>query len=207
MQIPIVRGRGFRPDEALAEARVTIVSAAAAHALWPGEDPVGKTIRVWLEPKDAPDVMERDRLVSKSELGQLGEDVVVVGVARDAVSGAGLRRAERAHLPADEFVRSEREGPARTRQVDERHPSRPAAGRASDRRPKPARVHTPVAGRCPGAADVSADGGLVDRAAAEHDRARAERFGTLRRGYLQPQSADQRDRDPDGARRRHLRPS
>jgi hypothetical protein len=87
VQIPIVRGREFRPDEALAEARVTIVSAAAAHALWPGEDPVGKTIRVWIEPKERPDVMERDRLVSKSELGQLGEDVVVVGVARDAVSG------------------------------------------------------------------------------------------------------------------------
>jgi predicted permease len=87
VQIPIVRGRGFRPDEALAEARVTIVSAAAAHALWPGEDPVGKTIRVWIEPKERGDVMERDRLISRDEIAEKGNDVVVIGVARDAVSG------------------------------------------------------------------------------------------------------------------------
>ena len=43
LHIPILRGRGFTLDEARAEARVAIVSAATAARFWPGEDPVGKT--------------------------------------------------------------------------------------------------------------------------------------------------------------------
>ena len=46
LRIPLTRGRGFEPDEARAEARVAVISAAAARALWPGADPLGKTVRV-----------------------------------------------------------------------------------------------------------------------------------------------------------------
>jgi predicted permease len=87
VQVPIVRGRGFGPDEARSEAHVGIVNAAAARALWPGIDPVGKTIRVWIQPEDRPDVMTRERMVANSQVGELGDDIVVVGVAQDIVNG------------------------------------------------------------------------------------------------------------------------
>ena len=87
VQVPIVRGRGFEPDEARTEARVVIISAAAARALWPGADPLGKAIRVWIVPDERPDVMTRDRLVSSSQVRDQGQDVVVVGVAQDVVTG------------------------------------------------------------------------------------------------------------------------
>jgi hypothetical protein len=87
VQVPIIRGRGFAPDEARAEAPVAIISAGAARALWPGADPLGKTIRVWIAPEDRPDVMTRDRLVSNSQVGEQGHDVVVIGIASDIASG------------------------------------------------------------------------------------------------------------------------
>ena len=46
MGIPIVRGRGFAsPDEESRAAPAAVVSAAAARRYWPGNDPVGQTIR------------------------------------------------------------------------------------------------------------------------------------------------------------------
>lgn len=60
MNLPPVRGRVFLPGED----RVVIVSESAARAVWPGEDPIGKTWRV------------------------AGEERVVVGVVKD--SGANL---------------------------------------------------------------------------------------------------------------------
>lgn len=86
-RIPLVRGRLFGDDEAKSRARVAIVSAAAAQALWPGGDPVGQTIRVWIPPGDRRDVTTRDRLIANSQIGQEGDDVTVIGIARDAVSG------------------------------------------------------------------------------------------------------------------------
>jgi predicted permease len=61
LQIPIVRGRGFRSGET----SVAIVSQATAQRFWPGQDALGRTI-------DAPDFHTRS---------------VVIGVARDVVSG------------------------------------------------------------------------------------------------------------------------
>ena len=46
LDIPIVHGRAFSPQEAREQSGVAIVSAAAAQALWPDEEPVGKTIRI-----------------------------------------------------------------------------------------------------------------------------------------------------------------
>jgi putative ABC transport system permease protein len=43
--IPILRGRPFEDRELSGGERVVIVSKAAADAHWPGEDPIGKTVR------------------------------------------------------------------------------------------------------------------------------------------------------------------
>jgi predicted permease len=75
LRMPIARGRGFRIDEARSAAPVAIVSAATANAFWPGEDPIGKTIRI-----------ERPEGRSVDELpGYPG--VTVVGTVRDIVTG------------------------------------------------------------------------------------------------------------------------
>ncbi len=75
LRIPIAQGRAFSPDEARADARAAIVSAATAQAFWPGADPVGRTIRI--ERSDRGPV---DDLPGYSE-------VIVVGVVRDVISG------------------------------------------------------------------------------------------------------------------------
>ena len=87
LAIPIDAGRGFAADEARAEARVAIISAAAARAFWPGMNPLGRTIRLWMPPEDRPDIMTRDRLVPGTQVEAEGDDLVVVGVTRDVVSG------------------------------------------------------------------------------------------------------------------------
>jgi len=87
LQIPIGAGRGFAPDEAQAEAKVAVVSTAAAEAFWPGTNPVGKTIRLWMPPEDRPDIMTHDRLLSTTQVEAEGDDLVVIGVTRDVVSG------------------------------------------------------------------------------------------------------------------------
>jgi putative ABC transport system permease protein len=42
--LPILQGRGFTEEERRTMAAVVIVSASLAQSLWPGEDPLGKTI-------------------------------------------------------------------------------------------------------------------------------------------------------------------
>ncbi len=44
--IPIVRGRGFDARESSSEQHVIIVSESTARKFWPGEDPIGKRVRV-----------------------------------------------------------------------------------------------------------------------------------------------------------------
>jgi predicted permease len=44
--IPIVRGRGFAPTDDARSGPVTVVSEALAREYWPGEDPVGKRVRL-----------------------------------------------------------------------------------------------------------------------------------------------------------------
>jgi predicted permease len=44
--IPIVRGRGFEPRESTWDQHVLIVSESTARKFWPGEDPIGKRVKV-----------------------------------------------------------------------------------------------------------------------------------------------------------------
>ena len=64
--IPLLRGREFTEEEARTGAPVVVVSEATTRRLWPGEDPIGKLLRVKRngEPEDPP--------------------AQVIGVARDA---------------------------------------------------------------------------------------------------------------------------
>ena len=73
--IALKSGRGFTEAEARAGAAVAIVSQATARAFWPGEDPIGKTLR-------AADAQER-HLDGLSIAG----DIRVVGVAADITQG------------------------------------------------------------------------------------------------------------------------
>jgi putative ABC transport system permease protein len=63
--IPIVRGRGFEPDD-WKDGSAIIVTESTARKLWPGQEPLGKTLR------------------SRLTGGLLGPEYVVIGVARDA---------------------------------------------------------------------------------------------------------------------------
>jgi predicted permease len=100
LQIPILRGRGFSADEAVRETPVAIVSAAGAKALWPGDDPIGKTLRMNVPPPGPRGVVADTMKV----LGKVGEDlegsfvVTVVGVAKDVVSGFVYQGTDAAHV-------------------------------------------------------------------------------------------------------------
>jgi macrolide transport system ATP-binding/permease protein len=75
--IPIVRGRGFAPTEARNPSGV-IVTESTAQRLWPGEDPLEKTLR-----------------------GSTGGDYSVIGVAKDAqVSHLGKLDTSYLYFPA-----------------------------------------------------------------------------------------------------------
>lgn len=45
-QIPLLRGRGFRETDGAGAPRVAVVSQAVAERFWPGENPVGRRLRV-----------------------------------------------------------------------------------------------------------------------------------------------------------------
>jgi predicted permease len=47
LHIPILEGREFTPDDDEKAPRVLIVDQTAARRYWPGQDPVGKRLRVW----------------------------------------------------------------------------------------------------------------------------------------------------------------
>ena len=84
--LPIAEGRGFRADEARSAARVAIISAATARAFWPGENPIGKTIRI-----------ERSNGRPLDEIPDYPE-VTVIGTVRDIVSGMLITGREPNHL-------------------------------------------------------------------------------------------------------------
>ena len=46
MRIPLLRGRTFRPDDRRGGPGVAVVDERAAGVLWPGDDPLGKTLRI-----------------------------------------------------------------------------------------------------------------------------------------------------------------
>jgi predicted permease len=90
--IGLLSGRNFTAEEARAEAPVAIVSEQTARSFWPGEDPIGKTIRP---------VESRERHVQNLPFQG---DIRVVGVARDVIHGAIFQGFDRTciYLPAAE---------------------------------------------------------------------------------------------------------
>jgi predicted permease len=98
LHIPIVRGRAFRPEEARAEARVGIISAAGARTLWPGADPLGKVVRIQIEaaaPRNG-EVRRIDRLAT--DAASESAEVLIIGVAKDVVSGLVFEGQDTSHL-------------------------------------------------------------------------------------------------------------
>jgi predicted permease len=47
LHIPILEGREFTPDDDEKAPRVLIVDQTAARRYWPGQDPLGKRLRIW----------------------------------------------------------------------------------------------------------------------------------------------------------------
>ena len=76
LDIPIVRGRTFNPDEARSGALVTLVSEAAARRLWPHKDPLGKLVAL-----DATEEFHWSDQPFPS-----GQSFQVIGVTRDLSS-------------------------------------------------------------------------------------------------------------------------
>jgi macrolide transport system ATP-binding/permease protein len=83
METPIRRGRGFDAGDASSRARTVIVSAATARALWPGRDPLGRTL-TFSEPPDG----------DPASAGAYE----VVGVADDVVSGLFFQGVDATHV-------------------------------------------------------------------------------------------------------------
>src|SRR5207253_2336532 len=51
MRIPLERGRSLATSDRIGSAPVAVISAAMAHRLWPGEDPIGQHVKVeWWHP-------------------------------------------------------------------------------------------------------------------------------------------------------------
>ena len=100
VRIPILRGRGFSREESLQEAAVAVISAAGANALWPGEDPIGKTLRLNIEPPgNRLSVAERVHTVYRRGADLPGAmTVTVVGVAKDVVNGFIYQGIDPAHV-------------------------------------------------------------------------------------------------------------
>jgi predicted permease len=100
LRIPIVHGRGFSAEEALQEAPVAIVSAAGAKALWPGDEPIGKTLRIYIDPAGTRvTVADRLHVLHKAAEDSAGSVVVaVIGVAGDIVNGFVYQGTDPAHL-------------------------------------------------------------------------------------------------------------
>ncbi|HEU4386270.1 MAG TPA: ABC transporter permease [Blastocatellia bacterium] len=67
---PMAQGRGFTDDEVLGKAPVVIVSESAARTFWPGENPLGKTLRV-------------ERRMRDGNIQLIMGSAHVIGVARD----------------------------------------------------------------------------------------------------------------------------
>ena len=190
LRIPIARGRGFGIDEARSEARVAIVSGATARAFWPGQDPIGKAVRI-ASASPRPD----DDFAGYSE-------VTVVGVSGDVISGMIVDGPEAGpHLPADRSGQPACDCAPRARTLAARSRARGVAGDPDARRVEPGSLRGGAARGRADAAGLSLHGGVVDRIAARRDRARVERLGAVRRADLHADAALQGDRDPDRAGR------
>jgi macrolide transport system ATP-binding/permease protein len=88
MGIPIVRGRTFTPREADGQSPVVVISEATARRFWPGEDPIGKLLKIGSEKGSMSYPGQSDPFIPSSE---------VIGVARD-VRSMDLRRLDESYL-------------------------------------------------------------------------------------------------------------
>jgi predicted permease len=68
MAIPIMRGRDFTDRDAAASPGVVVINESMARRFWPGDDPLGRRIRLAGNPSD----------------GMAGRPLDIVGVARDS---------------------------------------------------------------------------------------------------------------------------
>jgi predicted permease len=75
-QIPLVRGRLFTAQEASGGAPVVVISQATARRLWPGQDPLGETLR-----------LDRDSRLAGRRVPAYAS-VRVIGIARDAINSS-----------------------------------------------------------------------------------------------------------------------
>ncbi|MGH9387433.1 MAG: ABC transporter permease [Vicinamibacterales bacterium] len=80
LDIAVVRGRAFAPDERTSSLSVAIVSETTAHALWPNADAVGQVVRLDRDAKSEPRSVDEPLLESRA--------FTVIGVVRDV---AGFR--------------------------------------------------------------------------------------------------------------------
>ncbi len=98
LDIPVVRGREFTPDERSSDSSVAVVSEATALALWPNADALGKVIH--LDPHLDPDSTPAPQSVDAPSLGS--RTFTVVGVVRD-VAGFRIAPFEKAlvYVPAN----------------------------------------------------------------------------------------------------------
>src|SRR5437667_340690 len=86
--IPIVRGRRFTSQEADGQAPVVVISEATARRFWPGEDPIGKRLKIGSERASMSFPGEKDPFAASSE---------VIGIARD-VRRMDLRKIDESYL-------------------------------------------------------------------------------------------------------------
>jgi len=86
--IPIVRGRTFSPREAEGRAPVVVISEATARRFWPGQDPIGKRLKIGSEKGTMSFPGQKDPFIASTE---------VLGVARD-VRSMDLRKIDDSYL-------------------------------------------------------------------------------------------------------------
>jgi macrolide transport system ATP-binding/permease protein len=86
--IPIISGRTFTPSEADGQAPVVVISEASARSFWPGEDPIGKLLKIGSEKGSKSFPGESDPFVASSE---------VIGIAGD-VRSLDLRKLDESYL-------------------------------------------------------------------------------------------------------------
>ena len=91
LDIAVVRGRGFAPDERSSNLSVAIVSETAARALWPGTDALGQVVR--LDPESTSSTRSSDDLSAVAPGAQAeppleSRTFTVLGIVQDV---AGFR--------------------------------------------------------------------------------------------------------------------